>query len=196
MPVQKTRRGSDRCRAPSSRLPSRQRRAANDEAKSRLGLAVRDFTLREDPPHEAIAVPLDHVRDALDFSRIQPDTYNLHPPLDPTDRTARPTMHKTLPAVPASFYWTDEPWGPALRCRPLEPIAQQPLYDPTTAVTVPRTRGGSSRLRSASPWITSSRWTQVHGREVVIVSEERRARDTATNAEGAAARRRADFRRT
>src|SRR6266566_8010789 len=43
-----------------------------------LGLAVRDFTFREDPPHEAIAVPLDHVRDALDFGRIEPDTYNLH----------------------------------------------------------------------------------------------------------------------
>ena len=61
------------------------KRAANEEAKSRLALAVGDFTLGEDAPQESIAVPLDHVRDALDFGRIEPDTYNLHPVAsDPT----------------------------------------------------------------------------------------------------------------
>jgi YfiH family protein len=30
----------------------------------------------------------------------------------------------TLPPVPASFYWSNETWGAALRCRPLEPFAQ------------------------------------------------------------------------
>jgi hypothetical protein len=29
----------------------------------------------------------------------------------------------TLPAIPDSFFWTDERWGPALRCRALDAIA-------------------------------------------------------------------------
>src|SRR5262245_14022 len=29
----------------------------------------------------------------------------------------------TLPSVPDSFYWTDAPWGAALRCRPLDDLA-------------------------------------------------------------------------
>ena len=33
----------------------------------------------------------------------------------------------TRPEVPASFYWTDESWGPALRCRALEFGHRQPF---------------------------------------------------------------------
>ncbi len=29
----------------------------------------------------------------------------------------------TLPGLPDAFYWTDESWGPALRCRPLGAVA-------------------------------------------------------------------------
>jgi len=30
----------------------------------------------------------------------------------------------TLPSPPADFHWTDEPWGPMLRCRALDGLAQ------------------------------------------------------------------------
>ena len=32
-----------------------------------------------------------------------------------------------LPPIPDTFYWSTESWGAALRCRPLEPIAERRL---------------------------------------------------------------------
>jgi hypothetical protein len=46
--------------------------------------AVRDFAVGEDAPHEALTVAIDHVRDAVDFGRIETDTYNFHARPDPT----------------------------------------------------------------------------------------------------------------
>jgi polyphenol oxidase len=66
-------------------------------------------------PQEAVAVAVDHVGNALDFGRIETDTYNFH---------SRFGSYMTLPPVPASFYWSNETWGAALRCRPLERFAQ------------------------------------------------------------------------
>ena len=84
-------------------------------SKIAFRLAIGDFAIGEDAPQEAVAVAVDHVGNALDFGRIETDTYNFH---------SRFGSYMTLPPVPASFYWSNETWGAALRCRPLEPFAQ------------------------------------------------------------------------
>ena len=70
----------------------------------------------------------------------------------------------TLPTVPESFYWTESPCGPVLRCRPLE----------SAAAHVFTTR--ELRLSAADDWRRAGdllgvsevvRLNQVHGREVV-----------------------------
>lgn len=74
----------------------------------------------------------------------------------------------TLPSVPPSYYWTHQSWGAALRCRPLDVIAQH-LF--TTR---------QLQLPSADAWIalaaaigvTPDRIVsldQVHGRDVSVV---------------------------
>ena len=79
-----------------------------------------------------------------------------------------------LPAVPDSFRWTIEWWGPALRCRPLEPLAPH-LF--TTRLDL----GGVVAERpSPQYWEQVARavgapavqtLTQVHGRGVLVVRE-------------------------
>ena len=72
------------------------------------------------------------------------------------------------PAVPAGFYWTDETWGAALRCRSLEPIAQH-LFT-TRQLQLPSREGWealAAALGAAADRIVSL--NQVHGREVVAV---------------------------
>src|SRR6266850_784066 len=131
-------------------------------------LAVCDFSGGEDPPHEALAVPIDHVGHALDFGRIEPDTYNLHPLPGSYIWTSRLPMSKSLPAVPASFYWTEETWGAALRCRPLEPVAQH-LFT-TRQLELPA--GTAWQALAASVGVAADRLVslnQVHGREVVTI---------------------------
>ena len=57
-----------------------------------------------------------------------------------------PSSHMTLPAVPDTFYWTDEPWGPALRCRPLSAVAPHAFTSRHLAVVAqPRARRSSPR---------------------------------------------------
>jgi purine-nucleoside/S-methyl-5'-thioadenosine phosphorylase / adenosine deaminase len=65
----------------------------------------------------------------------------------------------TLPEVPSSFYWTNESWGAALRCRPLEPIAQH-LF--TTR---------QLQLPSADSWRALASALGVHGDRVVSVNQ-------------------------
>ena len=74
----------------------------------------------------------------------------------------------TRPEVPASFYWTDETWGAALRCRPLEPIAQH-LFT-TRQLELPSAAAWgalAAAMAVASGRVVSL--NQVHGREVVTV---------------------------
>jgi YfiH family protein len=75
----------------------------------------------------------------------------------------------TLPPVPSTFHWTDESWGAALRCIPLEPIAwhlfttrQLPLSD---AQDVDRLAGALGVARVVMG-------KQVHGREVLVVRDD------------------------
>lgn len=73
-----------------------------------------------------------------------------------------------LPPIPDSFRWTDESWGPALRCRPLEAVAPH-LF--TTR---------QLQLTSAADWQRAGQavgaahvatLTQVHGRAVVVAGK-------------------------
>jgi YfiH family protein len=76
----------------------------------------------------------------------------------------------TLPEVPSSFYWTDETWGAALRCRPLDPIAQH-LFT-TRQLQLPSAdawRALASTLGVHGDRIVSL--NQVHGREVLNIDK-------------------------
>lgn len=74
----------------------------------------------------------------------------------------------SLPAVPASFYWTNQSWGAALRCRPLDPFAQH-LFT-TRQLQLPSAdawRTLASALGVRPDYVVSL--NQVHGREVVRI---------------------------
>ena len=82
----------------------------------------------------------------------------------------------TLPAVPDTFHWTHEPWGAALRCRPLEAIA--PHLFTTRQLSAFASAEASAGLASAA-WdalgqalgVTAGRvWRvrQVHGNKVIV----------------------------
>lgn len=72
----------------------------------------------------------------------------------------------TLPAVPGSFYWSDEPWGPVLRCRPLEAVA--PHAFTSRHLRLSSTEGAAALAASAgAKAVVQAR--QVHGRAVATV---------------------------
>lgn len=75
----------------------------------------------------------------------------------------------TLPDVPDAFYWTEEPWGPALRCRPLAEVA--PHLFTTRGLDVSAS-GPVVPLQVGVGATDVSMATQVHGRAVVIVTRE------------------------
>lgn len=72
----------------------------------------------------------------------------------------------TLPSVPDTFRWTQEPWGAALRCQPLERVA------PHLFTTRQLQLSSHTHVRLLSKSIGASRIEmvkQVHGREVTVV---------------------------
>jgi YfiH family protein len=74
----------------------------------------------------------------------------------------------TLPPVPASFYWSNETWGAALRCRPLEPFAQH-LF---TTRQLPLPSADAWRALASAMSVPPGRMValnQVHGRAVAHV---------------------------
>ena len=72
----------------------------------------------------------------------------------------------TLPAVPDTFYWTDQSWGAALRCRPLEAVA---LHLFTTRQLELSSQTDWARVAAAVGAAHVATLTQVHGREVVVI---------------------------
>ena len=77
----------------------------------------------------------------------------------------------TLPEVPASFYWTDESWGPALRCRALDPVAQH-LFT-TRQLPLPAPAAWAALADAVGvPVGHVVSLSQVHGRDVVVVRED------------------------
>lgn len=74
----------------------------------------------------------------------------------------------TLPGLPGTFRWTQEPWGPVLRCVPLEAVAphgftsRQLRLSPEEGADALAAVTGATRVVQAS---------QVHGRAVVVADE-------------------------
>jgi YfiH family protein len=71
-----------------------------------------------------------------------------------------------LPDVPDDFYWTDEPWGPALRCRPLAAVA--PHLFTTRQLRLP-SHEGYAALAASIDAADVATVNQVHGRDVIVV---------------------------
>ena len=72
----------------------------------------------------------------------------------------------TLPQVPDTFYWTEAPWGAALRCRPLDSLAPH-LF--TTRQLSLASAAGYAELAAALGVQHVATLTQVHGAAVSIV---------------------------
>ena len=74
----------------------------------------------------------------------------------------------TLPEVPEPFYWIDAPWGHALRCRALDPIASHLFGTRQLELT------SATHLAALAASIGAVRVVQVkqvHGREHLMVRE-------------------------
>jgi len=74
----------------------------------------------------------------------------------------------SLPAVPDSFYWTEQSWGPALRCRPLEAVAPH-LF--TTRQPGLSSHADWDRVAAALGATRVATLTQVHGRHAVVLRQ-------------------------
>lgn len=78
-----------------------------------------------------------------------------------------------LPQPSQSFFWTQEPWGPALCCRPLLDVA--PHLFTTRAISVSRNAANPGLQAIAASLGTTAaaivQVHQVHGREIVEVRE-------------------------
>ena len=70
-----------------------------------------------------------------------------------------------LPPIADSFRWTDESWGKALRCRPLEAVAPHLFTTRQLELTAAEDWDRLARAIGASEVATL---TQVHGRGVVV----------------------------
>ena len=79
----------------------------------------------------------------------------------------RPSSYM-LPPIPDSFRWTDESWGPALRCRPLEAVAPH-LF--TTRQLQLTSDADWQRVAKAVGASHVAMLTQVHGRAVVVARD-------------------------
>lgn len=74
----------------------------------------------------------------------------------------------TVPAVPDTFHWTDEPWGAALRCRPLERWADHLFTTRQLAFTVDGDEQAMAVAIGADRLVMLS---QVHGADVVAITD-------------------------
>jgi YfiH family protein len=74
----------------------------------------------------------------------------------------------TLPAVPDSFYWTHDSWGPALRCRALEVVAPH-LF--TTRQLQLSSHRDWEQLATSLGATRVATLTQVHGRAAVVIRQ-------------------------
>jgi YfiH family protein len=72
----------------------------------------------------------------------------------------------TLPAVPDSFYWTEQSWGPVLRCQPLEVVAPH-LF--TTRQLELSSQADWDLVASVLGAERVATLTQVHGRHAVVL---------------------------
>ena len=76
-----------------------------------------------------------------------------------------------LPPVPEPFYWSEEAWGPALRCGALDPVAPN-LF--TTRTLQLSSADDWARIAVAVGATTVASLTQVHGNAVAVVRRGQR----------------------
>jgi YfiH family protein len=74
----------------------------------------------------------------------------------------------TLPTVPAPFYWTDAPWGHALRCAALDPIAPHLFSTRQLELSSP---GHGDALAASLEATRLVQVNQVHGRAHLVVKK-------------------------
>lgn len=86
----------------------------------------------------------------------------------------------TLPDLPPAFRWTENPFGPALRCVPLEPVAPHLFTTRQSALSSPEEW---ARVAEALGVERVETRTQVHGRGVVVVGSPEGVRHPANGAE-------------
>ena len=91
----------------------------------------------------------------------------------------------SLPAVPAAFRWSDEQWGAALRCVPLERVAGHLFTTRQLALTAP---DGQGQLAAAVGATTAVMVSQVHGRTVVVTHDASGLPDHTTEADAIVSR--------
>ena len=72
----------------------------------------------------------------------------------------------TLPRAPEPFYWTEEAWGPALRCRALASIAPHLFTTRQLQLSTPAHWDGMAQAIGADHAVGL---TQVHGSAVVVI---------------------------
>jgi YfiH family protein len=72
----------------------------------------------------------------------------------------------TLPAVPRDFYWSDAPWGPVLRCRPLEEVARHAFTSRHLKLSATE---GAPELAASVGAAVVAQLSQVHGNAVALV---------------------------
>ena len=71
-----------------------------------------------------------------------------------------------LPHVPDSFYWTNESWGAALRCRPLDAVAQHLFTTRRLTLETASDYEQMARALGADDTVTVN---QVHGTTVCVI---------------------------
>jgi YfiH family protein len=81
------------------------------------------------------------------------------------------SSNTSLPAASGAFEWTDEPWGAALRCRPLAAIAPHLFTARLSDVSAERLRSLAASVGAADVAMAK----QVHGRAVIVVRDGRPA---------------------
>ena len=74
----------------------------------------------------------------------------------------------SLPVVPDSFRWTDESWGAALRCVPMECVAPHLFSSRQLTLTGP---ADSPELAAAVEADRVAMVSQVHGQRVVVIRD-------------------------
>jgi YfiH family protein len=74
----------------------------------------------------------------------------------------------TLPSIPDTFRWTEESWGAALRCAPLEPLAAHLFTTRQLALSADEQWAELAAAVNVDP-SNVLRLKQVHGAQVVVV---------------------------
>lgn len=90
-----------------------------------------------------------------------------------------PSANTSLPAASGAFEWTDEPWGAALRCRPLGAIAPHVFTARLHDVTPERLRSLAASVGADDIAMAK----QVHGRVVIVVRGRRPASEAQPEAD-------------